>query len=126
MKAKLLESVRKGFIVHQAIHGDAARHRNPERPGPGNPVRNTSMQPTESTIEVVLGHTVTIDRDEKPLEAGGGKGSYILRQEPPVRDQPALNAGPGCRLYQPNNIRMNERLAPLKGHVANSAAAQNR
>jgi len=126
VKTELLESFRKGFVVHQSIHSDARRCRNPERPGPCDALRNTSMQPAESTVELVLGHAVTIDRNEQALEATGRECLDMLGQEPAVGDQPALDTGLRCGLYQRNNIRMNERLAPLECHVANPAPAQDR
>ena len=50
----------------------------------------------------------------------------MVGQEPAVGDQPALNPGPRSRPHQPDNIRVNERLASLEGHVTNPAAAQDR
>src|SRR5215469_11004349 len=125
MKAESLERFGKSLVVHQATHGDARRCRNSARPRPFDTLGNASLQPIEATVELVLGHAVTIDRNQQPLEAGRRERLDALGQEPAVSDQPALDTGRGCCPYQRNNFRMNERLTPLERHVANAAATQD-
>jgi hypothetical protein len=69
---------------------------------------------------------VTIDRDQQAPESGGSECLDVLGQEPAVGDQPALDTGLRCRPCQRHNMWMNERLAPLEGHIADTATAQDR
>src|SRR5215470_18853004 len=126
MKAEPFESLRQSLVVHQSIHRDAGRCRNSELPGPGDALRDTPTQPIEATIALVLGHAVTVNRNQQAPESGGREWLDVLGQEPAIGDQPALDTGLRCRHHQLENMWMNEWLAALECHIADAAAAQDR
>src|ERR1700758_567748 len=126
VKAESLERFRKSFIIHQSTHGDAGRCRNPKPSSGCNSLHHASPQTLEAPVELVLGHAVTVDRNEQALEAGGRECLYMVGEEPAVGDQPAFDTALGCRLDQRHNLWMNERLTALECHVANAAPAHDR
>ena len=89
------ERFRKRVITDQAVDRHRGTGGNTLRACGRNAFGDTSLEPVESAIELVLQHAVTIDRHEQALEPCTRKRIDMAREKPAVRYEACIPCRPG-------------------------------